>query len=158
VDNVDEHFDAHLTSKEFTRGHIGATEASVYRRPDWQRSDPSWHQSSSRFRVDRKEAFQQLLDANQGRSSSLRAPPSRSVRSRDQNIFTRNLPGPDTNLSNEAAPTFDRFFGAQNRIWHTHVGEPEPIWDFICGIRCSGHAIHVHGYAADPPENRDVSP
>lgn len=168
VDNVDEYFDAHLTSKEPTRGHVGATEKRFWyaSQTGLAKAIRSLHGINHHIKIFasiRKEAFQQLLDvdprAQQFEGSAVKI----QYDSRDlQNIFTRNLClEPDTNLvERESESAFDRFFGSQNRmIWHAHVGEPEPIWDYILRHTLfRPRDLMSMGYALSqiPPENRDA--
>ncbi|HEY5867331.1 MAG TPA: hypothetical protein VI542_17550 [Candidatus Tectomicrobia bacterium] len=168
VDNVDEYFDAHLTSKERTRGHVGATEKRFWyaTQTGLAKAIRSLHGINHHIKIFasiRQEAFQQLLDvdprAQQFEGSAIKI----QYEARDlQNIFTRNLClEPDTNLVEHApGSAFERFFGSQNcLLWHAHVGEPEPIWDFILRhTLCRPRDLMSMGYALSqiPPEHREA--
>ena len=168
VDNVDEYFDAHLTRQERTKGHVGATEKRFWyaAQTGLAKAIRSLHGINHHIKIFasiRKEAFQQLLDvdprAQQFEGSAIKI----QYDAHDLlNIFTRNLGlEPDTNLIDRAAESaFDRFFGAHNRmLWHAHVGEPEPVWDFILRHTLfRPRDLMSMGYALSqiPPENREA--
>src|SRR5262245_10258229 len=69
VDNVDEYFDAHLTSQARTRGHVGATEKRFWyaAQTGLAKAIRSLHGINHHIKIFasiRKEAFQQLLDVD----------------------------------------------------------------------------------------------
>ena len=164
VDNVDEYFDAHLTSQERTKGHVGATEKRFWytAQTGLAKAIRSLHGINHHIKIFasiRKEAFQQLLDvdprAQQFEGSAIKI----QYDSHDLlNIFTRNLGlEPDTNLiERESESAFDRFFGSQNRmLWHAHVGEPEPVGTLSPAYAVPATRPHVHGLRPLPNPARE---
>ena len=100
VDNVDEYFDAHLTSKERTRGHVGATEKRFWyaTQTGLAKAIRSLHGINHHIKIFasiRQEAFQQLLDvdprAQQFEGSAIRDP-IRGARSAEH-FHPQSLPG-----------------------------------------------------------------
>jgi hypothetical protein len=138
IDNVDEHFNAHLKPLEY--GSQGATDKTIWYHAQIglataiRELHPQNHHVKIYASI-RSEAFSRLLSdspiAQQLEGSALKIEYQREDL---RQIFIRNLLAePDENcVSPHAEDPFERFFGPEGlRLDHSHVGEVEDIWDYI---------------------------
>lgn len=137
IDNVDQFFDVHLRPQSQSSGAL---------EPDFWYSAQMGLAAAIRdlhgqnkhlkiFASIRREAFLRLLQGEQmalqfqGSALELRYEPNQL-----RSIFQRNLElEEDANLiAPEEGDVFEAFFGPDGAVIdHLHVGEPEPIWDYI---------------------------
>lgn len=138
IDNVDEHFNAHVQSERSSS--TGATDKAIWYLAQTGlasaiRKLHGQNQHVKIFAAVRSEAFARLLHHNQ-MSQQLEGSTVRIEYLPEElrEIFVRNLAAePDANcVSFRATEPFERFFGAGNLfIVHSRVGEPEHIWDYV---------------------------
>jgi len=138
IDNVDEHFNAHLG--EAAGASAGATDKGI-----WYLAQMGLASAIRQLHVQnhhvkifasiRSEAFGRLLQRNQliqqleGSALRIKYEPEDL-----REIFVRHLVAEkDANtVEPRSRDPFARFFGSQNLlIVHPRVGEPEKIWDYI---------------------------
>ena len=138
IDNVDEHFKAHVQSEKSSS--TGATDKSIWYLAQTGlasavRKLHGQNQHVKIFASVRSEAFARLLHRNE-MSQQLEGSTVRIEYLPEElrEIFARNLAAePDTNCVNpKSAEPFERFFGTSTLlIVHPRVSEPEHIWGYI---------------------------
>jgi hypothetical protein len=138
IDNVDQHFDAHILPSE--RGSHGTTDKAI-----WYSAQTGLavairdlHPQNNHVKIFasiRNEAFAQLLHDSamsqqiEGSALAIQYQPEDL-----RQIFIKNLLAePDDNcVAPKSTDPFLRFFGAANmHLDHNHVGESEDIWSYI---------------------------
>ncbi len=138
IDNVDQHFDAHILPSE--RGSQGTTDKAI-----WYSAQTGLavairdlHPQNNHVKIFasiRSEAFAQLLhDSAMSQQIEGSALTIQYQQEDLRQIFIRNLlaESDENCVDPRSADPFARFFGAQtSHLDHSHVGESEDIWSYI---------------------------